>query len=147
MTATGHALVGAAIVFKIPDLRVSLPLILASHFLGDALPHWDTGTNWREKGMRQVFFKTLIDVTLSYLLTAIIFIWWLHGDPISIGLAVLVSQLPDFLEIPYFFLNWQFAPWTWINSFQHLFHRSQPLPWGLVNQLVITILFLTWALT
>src|SRR5262245_9728063 len=78
MTATGHALVGAAIAAKVPDWRISIPLCLISHFLGDALPHWDTGFYWRQKGMRKVFFDTLVDIFGGYFLVAAIFLFYLH---------------------------------------------------------------------
>lgn len=145
MTATGHAIVGAAIVSKIPDLRIALPLALLSHFLGDLLPHWDTGTYWKTKGMKRVFGETLIDLSVGYGLVILIFIMFLHQDPTRILWGVLFGQLPDFLEIPYFFLQWKFAPFSWIDKLQHVFHQKMGLPWGLVDQVVVALLFIAWS--
>ncbi|KKU86222.1 MAG: hypothetical protein UY16_C0060G0002 [Candidatus Gottesmanbacteria bacterium GW2011_GWA2_47_9] len=49
MTATAHALVAGAIASKIPDPLAAAALALASHFIMDSVPHWDFGTNWRNR--------------------------------------------------------------------------------------------------
>lgn len=146
MTASGHALIGAAIVTKIPDLRISLPLTLASHFLLDAPEHWDTGADWKTKGLRRVFNETLIDLGVGYTLVALVFILWLKVNPVNILLGVFVSQLPDFLEAPYFFFHWHVAPWTWVNRFQMIFHKKLPqINLTLVNQIALCAVFVLLA--
>ena len=147
MTATGHAVIGAAIVTKIPDLRLALPLALASHFFFDAFPHWDTGTNWREKGLRKVFFDTLIDLGLGYALVFLVFILYLHADFKTLILGVTISQLPDFLEVPYFFLHWEFFPWHRIYHFIHFFHKKIPVfNFTFAWQVVLSGAFILWAI-
>lgn len=142
MTATGHAIVGAALVAKIPDLRISLPLALISHFIGDLPDHWDAGNNWRVKGMKKVFLGAAIDLTLSYIAVAAIFIGWLHFDPRSILLGAFVAQIPDFLEIPYFFLHWHDIPWKWVNDFQMIFHKKLPaFNLDITNQIILCLAF------
>lgn len=147
MTATGHAVVGAAIASKIPDLRIALPLALLSHFLGDALPHWDTGFYWKQKGMKRVFLESLVDVLGGYILVFLIFILYLHASPINVYLGVLTAQLPDYLEFPYFFLHIKLPPFTWVNDLQHIFHKKAPLPWGLMTQMVVGLVFIAWAIS
>lgn len=149
MTASGHALIGAAIITKIPDLRISLPLILVSHIVGDAFAHWDFGTGWEQTGMKKVFLGAVFDLSLSFILVTIIFIWWLHFDPVNIYLGTFVSLMPDFLEFPYFFLHWKFAPWTWVNNFNQLYHKKIVLPWNFsltaLNQIILSGLFILWS--
>lgn len=143
MTATGHAIVGAALVAKIPDLRISLPLALASHFIGDLPDHWDAGNNWRQKGMKKVFWGAVIDLALSYILVATIFVSWLRFDPISMFLGAFVAQLPDFLEFPYFFLHWHNVPWKWVNDLQMIFHKKLPaFNLDVTNQIVLCLAFI-----
>ncbi|MBI2012734.1 hypothetical protein HYS90_02270, partial [Candidatus Curtissbacteria bacterium] len=49
MTATAHALIGASIAAKITNPYLGIPLAIISHFVADLIPHWDAGTNHREK--------------------------------------------------------------------------------------------------
>ena len=146
MTASAHAIIGAAIVTKIPDLRISLPLVLLSHILADIPEHWDTGCNWQNKGMKKVFWDSVLDLIVGYSLIALIFIWGLKADPVMTYLGAFVGQLPDFLEFPYFFLHWKFAPWTWINDMAHLFHKKLPqINLGILSQIIICSLFILLA--
>lgn len=41
MTATNHALTGAAVAIAFRQPVLALPLALVSHFVCDAIPHWD----------------------------------------------------------------------------------------------------------
>ena len=41
MTATNHVATGVLIAVVVPDPWVALPLAFASHFVCDALPHFD----------------------------------------------------------------------------------------------------------
>ncbi|MBI4099459.1 hypothetical protein HY440_00475 [Candidatus Microgenomates bacterium] len=148
MTETGHAIIGAAIATKIPDLRISIPLILLSHVLGDLPDHWDTGENWQEKGLKKVAFDSIIDLTLGFILVTIIFVFGLGQDPATMFIAVFASQFFDYLEFPHFFLHWKGTPWSWINDFNHLFHKKIPsfnltATW----QAIISGVFLLWAFT
>lgn len=148
MTASAHAVIGAAIATKIPDLRISLPLILVSHILGDLPNHWDTATNWQTKKNTQVFRDTLADELIGFFAVFLVFILWLGQDPTRIILSVFTSQLFDYLEIPYFFLGWKSAPWSWINSFTHLFHKKLPnLNLTLPAQIIISGIFILWSFT
>src|SRR3990167_10267054 len=78
MTATGHALVGAAIGTQTPTPILGLTLSFLSHFVFDKLPHWDTMTNRKEKTSEQIIKETIVDVLLGYFLVALIFIFTLH---------------------------------------------------------------------
>lgn len=126
MTATAHAVIGAAIVAKIPDLRISLPLALLSHFIGDIPDHWDVGDNWENTGLKKVAWRAFADLIVSYGLVLFFFVGWLKFDPIYIFLGAVTAQLPDYLEIPYFFLHWRGIPWKWVNDLQMLFHKKLP---------------------
>jgi hypothetical protein len=51
MTATNHALTGAAIATVIKQPSLALPLAFLSHFVCDALPHFDSGMEFGKKSM------------------------------------------------------------------------------------------------
>ena len=126
MTASAHAVIGAAIVAKIPDLRISLPLALLSHFVGDMPDHWDAGEHWQKIGLKKVAFGATLDLAIGYIIIALSFVWWLKLDPVNIFLGAIIAQLPDYLEIPYFFLGWRGVPWKWVNDVQLIFHKKLP---------------------
>ena len=61
MTATGHALIGTVIAAKIVNPALAIPIALGSHFLADAIPHWDTGTNRDKKSKTRFVVESSID--------------------------------------------------------------------------------------
>jgi hypothetical protein len=48
MLSIAHGSTGALIASKIPNPFISFPIILASHFLEDRIPHWDVGQGLTE---------------------------------------------------------------------------------------------------
>lgn len=66
MTATNHALTGAAIALVIKKPELAIPLAFVSHFVLDAIPHYNPqqinkqtfknyGDSWRKKFSRPLF--------------------------------------------------------------------------------------------
>ena len=74
MTSISHALIGAAIAAKIADPVIAGTLAFGTHFVCDAIPHWDLGTNWRSRPKRvtgvMAIGETLLALTLGYFLFA-----------------------------------------------------------------------------
>lgn len=145
MTATAHALVGAAIAVKIANPVVALPLAFVSHFVFDMLPHWDVMTEADKTNHKAIFIKSSLDVIVGFGLVFLFF-----GFSPMIFLGAFVSQLPDWLEVPsllgfknkYFYWNYLFQHWIhdlWFNS-------RLKAPWGIITQLIVVVLFLFWAL-
>ncbi len=148
MTATGHALIVAAIATLIPNPTLSMPLAILSHFVGDKLPHWDVMTD-KNKSKRQILIQSAIDVLVGFALVWAIFIFaWHSANPVLILLSAFVAQLPDWLELPYFIfgkqipifdLNYKAQKWihdVWFNS-------RLKAPWGIITQVVV-VLFFIW---
>lgn len=147
MTATGHAIVGAAIATLIPNPVVSLPIAFLSHFAGDKLPHWDIMTD-KKKTKTQILFQSALDVLLGFTLVWAIFIFYLQSpNPLIIFLGAFAAQLPDWLELPYFIFgkhypifrqNYQIQSWihdVWFDS-------RLKAPWGIVTQIVVVAIFI-----
>ncbi|MBI4100378.1 hypothetical protein HY439_01420 [Candidatus Microgenomates bacterium] len=156
MLATFHALSGGIILKTIPDPRIALPLAFLSHFILDSVPHWDFTTSLSKedspqkpltlagrKDRKKIFVLAAFDVILGFGLTFWLFQnlnpYWLFG-------SMIFAQLPDWLEIPYFFGGYKIAPSIWVKRFQHRVHSRLYLPWGLITQIAIFVPLLWWIL-
>ena len=152
MTATAHALIGASIARIVPDPVIGLPLALFSHFICDKVPHWDPMTTAKEKSRRLILYQTVADVLVGYFLVFLFFfVFTQSANPTYILLSAFVAQLPDWLEIPYVFLDSKTPPFYQNYKFQKWLHdvgfnARMRAPWGVVTQLVVIALFLIWAL-
>ncbi len=153
MTATAHALVCGAIAAAIPDPIVALPLAFASHFLKDAVPHWDIGTNWRSRSKTKTgaiaIFDTIIGFTLTY---------FLFGGKVDFGVllaAMALGNLPDWLEAPYYIffaaqdkkkpskhaMYWEKLTYR-IYKWENIFHAKATFPFGVYTQVATVLFFL-----
>lgn len=151
MLSISHAATGAFIATKIPNPLLSVPLILASHYLEDAVHHWDMGTGL-SKGTRtrkQAFFWGSLDLALAGIL---VLAMYYQEYPIVPNLAsasvrnfapyigAFVGLLPDFLEAPRNFLKYEPYWLRPLNRFHNLFHHSIPdILAGLVPQIILLI--------
>lgn len=146
MTATGHALVGTVIAAKVGNPALAIPIALASHFLCDALPHWDTGHGRENQTKTRFVTATVIDVLLSFILAYLLIVLFFPATNLLYAfIIIIICQLPDWLTVPYLFLNWKFAPFNWIYEIQKRFDSSIGLPWGFVNQVVAIIALIVLA--
>ena len=143
MLSTTHSLTSALIVSKIPSPAISFPLIIISHYLIDAIPHWDTGSGLKSgtKDKKTAFIQTLID--LIFAATAVFFLFQV-GKALStkLWLGVFVGTLPDLAEAPANFLDYRPFPINWLEKFHDYFHRSWKLPYGLIPQVIIVAIVL-----
>ena len=138
MTATGHALIGTVIAAKIGNPALAIPIALGSHFLADAVPHWDTGTNRHKKSRLRFVFESTIDLSFGFILSWILIVWLFPSTSLLYAFVIIiVSQLPDWLTAPYLFLNWKFPPFSWVYEFQKKFDTEKQLPWGVINQVAV----------
>lgn len=146
MTLTAHSLIAAAIVSKISNPVVGLPIIFVSHFVMDKVPHWDVMTN-KNKTKFQIGRDTLIDIILGIIGAGIFFYFKPGLDPVYFWAAIFVSQSPDLLEAPYVFPQTQNLLSTYAYKFQHYVHdiwfdARLEAPWGLVTQVAVVLLVL-----
>lgn len=145
MTATAHALVGAAIATKVVNPILGFPLALISHFMMDAIPHWDAGTNWRSKTKLRLYIESAIDVLVGFGLVFLLFRNLVN--PTYLWSMVIMAQLPDWLEAPAWYLDLKVPPFSWVQSMQDAIHHKLGLPWGLAVQGIMAIVVLFWALS
>lgn len=151
MLSISHAVTGAFIAVSIPEPSVAVPLILMSHYLEDAVPHWDAGTGLSsgKKSAKTALLHEIPDLILAGIAVLVFFPLPTY-DPSALPELIRLPQiwgaflalLPDFLEAPRNFLKkepWFLKP---VNRFHKSFHHSIPhIPAGLAPQ-VLTLALL-----
>ena len=142
MLSIAHGTTGALIAQKIPNPLISIPLIIASHFIEDRIPHWDVGQGLgkKTKTKRDAFLQELfIDFPLSII---VVFLFFQLGHPFDwrVWMGWFMGLFPDFLEFPFLFLNQRFTPIRQIAKFHEYVHRSTPdKVKGLLPQFLVII--------
>lgn len=152
MTATGHALVGAALATKISNPLLGIPIAVFSHFLCDKVPHWDPMVN-KAKSKNRVIIESVFDVILSFVLVTLFFLF-LFPKEVSLPylfVMAFAAQLPDWLEIPHFLFNVPIPLVEYNYKIQKWFHdvwfdSRLDAPWGIITQVVVVSIFVFWAL-
>ena len=134
MTATAHALIGGAIAASIQNPQIGLPLAALSHPLADMIPHWDFGWGWKKKGKLKLFIEAGLDlifgITVAYLL------FGKNTDQLYFISAIFLSEVWDFLQMPYLLFDWKFFPFSTFYHFGHETNGHARLPWGILTQVV-----------
>lgn len=97
MTATNHALTGAAIAAVVRQPFLALPLAFVSHFFCDALPHFGIDMKF---GSRQMYAWLAIDGTVA-LICAIALLSLGVQSPFILAIAGFLAMSPDFAWLFY----------------------------------------------
>lgn len=105
MILTPHILVGAAIASKIPNIW-GLILAFLSHFILDAIPHWEYSIKGIQKTKKNQFLKDVLKVELDFCLGVFIFSFLaMDLSPIRVIyglLGIAAAVLPDGLMFFYY---------------------------------------------
>ena len=146
MTATGHALIGTVIAAKIGNPALAIPIALASHFVADAIPHWDTGLHRKENGKKKFLIYSLFDVIIGFALSyALINLFFPSTNLTYAFFIIIIAQLPDWLTAPYLFFDMKFPPFSWSYRLQKAFDNPLGAPWGVINQVAVVIFIIALA--
>ncbi len=143
MTAASHALIGTVIAAKIGNPALAIPVAIASHFIADAIPHWDTATNGNGKHnlTRAVFYNTIADITLGFILSfLLIYFIFPQTNLFYTFLIIIMAQLPDYLTGPYYFFRIEKPLFKNTYKLQKVFDRKLDKPWGIVTQVTFVLL-------
>lgn len=132
MTATAHALVGAAIVSVVPEPVIGLSLAFTSHILLDMIPHWDEGRGWRKKTKLQLLGQGTFDLSLGFVLSYLVF--GIHLNFYYFLASFIAALFLDLAQVPYWILNWRFPPFSWIYKFQHNIQGKAAPLFGIFTQ-------------
>lgn len=146
MTATAHALIGASLAATIANPYIGFPVALISHFAADMVPHWDAGTNHKNKTKNRLIAEATLDVLLGFALVFLIFREQIALNPIYILSMVITAQLPDWLTAPASMFNFKFPPFSWMYTISHNTQTRMQLPWGLVTQVIVVGSLIIFAL-
>lgn len=149
MILTPHLLVGAALAAKIHPLALAAILALLSHYLLDAVPHWDYSTRaviekrWRNS--LPVFLKIFFDFLLG------IFVIFMLAKNVPLAFAgAFFAVLPDAIT-PLFIILFSGNKLLQKHHFLHdrICHwfrgKKIPLLWKLTSQIIIAVLAI-WAI-
>jgi hypothetical protein len=138
MVATAHALVGGAIAAaSVSNPGLALVASAVSHPLMDLIPHWDFGYNWKEKSKTKLFIESVLDLGVGFVLAYLLFgqnlnFWYFTA-------VIFAAEFWDMMETPYWFLKWNFPPFSTIYNVQSRMQNKQALPWGVVTQVVVVL--------
>ena len=93
----------------------------------------------REKSLAKIKLEATLDVLLGFTLAFLIFRNFI--DPVYLFVMVIAAQLPDWLEAPAAWFNVKIPPFSWMDWLGHKLQSRMQLPWGLVTQVVIVVIF------
>ncbi len=150
MLSISHATTGAVIATRIGNPYIAIPLILLSHYLEDAVAHWDAGTGLGsgKKTRQMAIIHGLVDLALAGVIVITFYPSILHSilaSPAQIFSLTPIwgaffGLLPDFLEAPRNFLKYEPFWLKPINKFHNSFHHSIPrVIDGLAPQILLLI--------
>lgn len=163
MTLTTHIIIASAVARPLAHAHPSFIFLagLASHYLSDAIPHWDyklgsieIDENSKIKKMdphHARFFtdiaKTVIDMALGIAITALIMQPESIQDALWFLIAALGGVLPDALQGVFAIFHFKFMrPFQKFHDFWHTKIKLGPYPKiGIPFQLAI-LLFSIWFL-
>lgn len=133
MMATAHALIGGAIATSTNNPVLGVSLSALSHPILDMIPHWDFGLGWRQKTKTKLFIEGTLDLLIGVTLAYFIFgrninFWYFLA-------CMFATEVWDLAQVPYWFLNWKFFPFSTIYKFQHHIQGKAKLPWGILTQI------------
>lgn len=135
MLAATHAIAGAMIIKTSATPEIGYWLALLSHPLLDLFPHWDMNTRHAEKTKWFILWTSLVDAGVGFAIG-----WWLFSPIVEAKVlltAMVLAQLPDWIEAPLHLFDWNFPPFSTVKKLQHYWHSKLDLPWGIVPQLFV----------
>jgi hypothetical protein len=138
MTLTAHAVVGAAIAASMPNHpALGFVLAFASHFVLDAIPHWDYPLSSQKTDnvnrlnddmiINKNFFVDLLKIGTDMLcgILLALFFFTLHGPHLFLipMIGVVGAVLPDALQFAYF--KWRHQPLIALQRFHLGIHAKR----------------------
>lgn len=111
MTATNHAITGSAIALAVKEPWLALPLVFASHFVLDAIPHFGLEKFVGYQKHKKTFLRII--KTDAVLLAAFLIFLFLSGAPFLTFVCAFIACSPD-------------LAWVYRYSFQEKFGKKEP---------------------
>src|SRR5258708_22646136 len=108
MLSISHSLTGAFIATHLPNPLLYVPLVMASHYLEDWIPHWDVGTGL-SSGKRKRSTAIILELGELSITFSLVYLFFQYGHStfqLHIWIGAFIGLLPDFMEAPRNFLKW-----------------------------------------
>ena len=160
MVLTAHAITGTALASLTPnEPLVGFTVGFLSHFILDAVPHWDyflrsmkkdennpmnnnmtiNADFWRD--LLKIGFDAMLGISLAYL----IFGFYMKYSTLIILCGVIGAMMPDALQFAY--MKWKHEPLTSLRRFHLWIHskislNNNPVI-GILSQIVF-VFFIVW---
>lgn len=139
MLSISHSLTGALVATTLHPV-LAVPVIFATHYLEDWIPHWDVGTGL-STGKRKRQTAILMELVELGITAVLLYAFFQAGRPelnVAAWVGGFIGLIPDFMEAPRNFLRWE--P-SWLKPFNDLhqyFHSSTPnMLLGLAPQVML----------
>lgn len=138
MTLTAHAITGAALASLVPDQPlVGFVIGFASHFVLDAIPHWDYKLNSKKEDsnnhmnddmvINKDFLKDILKISfdgiLGLLLSLIVFNFYFKFPTLVVLSGVIGAMMPDALQFVY--MKWRHEPLISLQKFHLWIHADK----------------------
>lgn len=145
-----HAVVGAAIAYKVGNPALALPLSFLSHFALDLIPHWNPHLNCEMKQYGHITKRT------RWIIAADVVVSLVAGGYIAslaypdakreviILLGAFMGVLPDVAEAPFFFFKSKSGFFKKLISFQSKIQFDAPFWPGVVSQILLLAATFWW---
>jgi len=151
MLEFAHVLTGGVIAYKLNNPLVSLPFSFFSHFLLDLLPHWNPHLSTEKKKYGQITRKTFLFILGDSFLGLLGGLFWAFKALPNLSRVAIIltgcflSILPDLIEAPYYFLNYN-KPWLKkLIVFQNRHQFNIPFLPGILSQIFFILLLILLA--
>ena len=98
MTSYNHAVTGALVAVAIKQPAIAFPVAVASHFLFDAVPHWDHKVALSKRkitNIGELIFTSLLVIILSLVINAP---YWLTVSCMILAISPDIMWLPGILH-------------------------------------------------
>jgi hypothetical protein len=140
MTLTNHILTGSVLAKFLP-LPIAVPLAFASHFVLDALPHFDVVEDRVMKYHQKLWIVfTVTDVSIAVVLS----VWLITSGHVGWWLVGLVAYSPDLAWFYRFTVQERFGTQqrgkaSWFNQFHNDIQKYERV-WGAAVELMYGLL-------
>ncbi len=146
MTATGHAVIGTVIAASITNPWIAVPVAILSHLAADIFPHWDVGTNGKEKTKKTMLYESALDVCVGFVISYLLIIFVFPKTNLEYAfIMIILAQGFDWAWAPEYFFKIKnpisdFALWV-----GKIFDNRLDKPWGIINQIAVLVLLVIFA--
>jgi hypothetical protein len=163
MTATNHALTGAAIAMLVKRPELAIPAAFLSHFVLDAVPHYNPPNmtkkyfkNYQDawnKKLKLKSFRIIFTADMLLFLVVLLTVPLLapsHVSPLTVFFSAVAAAAPDFdgglkfLLRQFGLLRKKTKDNDWFSRY-HIAVQWMERPWGIYVELVWLVLII-WAI-